>query len=66
MEWLAHPPLGGGGGVSVCLLWETKRFESHRGSLTPMFEAFHMRGLTVPFLLHPTHIIYISFFLFFF
>ena len=31
-------------------------------SLTPMFQAFHLRGLTVPFLLCPTHIIYISFY----
>ena len=38
----------------------TKLFGSHRGSLTPMFQAFHLRGLTTPFLLHPTHINYIS------
>ena len=61
----------------VCLLWETKLFGSHCrsltptelfgshcGSLTPMFQAFHLRGLTVPFLLRPTHIIYISFYVF--
>ena len=46
----------------VCLLWTTKLFESHRGSLTPMFQAFHLRGVKVPFLLCPTHIIYISFY----
>ena len=40
----------------------TKLFRSHRGSLTPMFQAFHLRGLTIPFLLHPTHINYISFY----
>ena len=28
--------------------------------LTPMFQAFHPRGLTTPFLLRPTHINYIS------
>ena len=38
----------------------TELFESHRGSPTPMFQAFHMRGLTAPFLLRPTHINYIS------
>ena len=37
----------------------TKLFESHRGSLTPMFQTFHLRGLTTPFLLRPTHINYI-------
>ena len=37
-------------------------FGSHRRSLTPMFQAFHLRGLTVPFLLCPTHINYISFY----
>ena len=37
-------------------------FRSHHGSLTPMFQAFHLRGLTVPFLLYPTHLIYISFY----
>ena len=40
----------------------TELFKSHRGSLTPMFQAFHLRGLTTPFLLHPTHIIYIYFY----
>ena len=40
----------------------TKLFGSHRGSFTPMFQAFHLRGLTVPFLLRPTHIIYIYFY----
>ena len=40
----------------------TELFGSHRGSLTPMFQAFHLRGLTIPFLLYPTHIIYISFY----
>ena len=40
----------------------TKLFGSHRRSLTPMFQAFPLRGLTIPFLLHPTHIIYISFY----
>ena len=38
----------------------TKLFGSHRGSLTPMFQDFHLRGLTIPFLLRPTHINYIS------
>ena len=37
-------------------------FGSHRRSLTPMFQAFQLRGLTAPFLLCPTHIIYISFY----
>ena len=46
----------------VCLLWATELFDSHRGSLTPMFQDFHLRGLTVPFLLRPTHIIYIPFY----
>ena len=46
--------------MTVCLLWATELFESHRGSLTSMFQAFHLRGLTVPFLLRPTHINYIS------
>ena len=40
----------------------TELFGSHRGSLTPMFQAFHLRGLTVPFLLCQTHIIYIYFY----
>ena len=46
----------------VCLLWAIELFGSHRGSLTPMFQAFHLRGLTDPFLLRPTHINYISLF----
>ena len=40
----------------------TELFGSHRESLTPMFQAFHLRGLTVPFLLRPTHIINIYFY----
>ena len=48
--------------TTVCLLWATELFGSHRGSLTPMFQAFHLRGLTIPFLLCPTHIIYIYFY----
>ena len=40
----------------------TKIFGSPYGSLIPMFQAFHLKGLTVPFLLRPTHIIYISFY----
>ena len=48
--------------MTVCLLWATKLFESHRRSLTPMFQAFHLGGLTVPFMLYPTHIIYIYFY----
>ena len=40
----------------------TELFGSHRGSLTVMFQAFHVRRLTVPFLLCPTHIIYIYFY----
>ena len=46
--------------MTVCLLWETELFGSHRGSLTPIFQTFHLRGLMVPFLLYPTHINYIS------
>ena len=38
----------------------TELFGSHRGSLTPMFQAFHLRGLTTLFLLCRTHINYIS------
>ena len=39
----------------------TKPFGSHRcGSLKPIFQAFDLRGLTVPFLLCQTHINYIS------
>ena len=48
--------------MTVCLLWATELFGSHHESLTPLFQALHPRGLTVPFLLRPTHIIYISFF----
>ena len=48
--------------MTVCLLWATELFRSHRGSLTPIFQDFHLRGLTVPFLLRPTHLIYISFY----
>ena len=48
--------------MTVCLLWATKLLRSHSRSLTPMFQAFHMRRLTVPFLLSPTHIIYIYFY----
>ena len=40
----------------------TELFGSHHGSLTPMFQAFHLRGLMVPFLLRPTHSIYIYFY----
>ena len=46
--------------MTVCLLWAIELFESHRESLTSMLQAFHLRGLTVPFLLRPTHINYIS------
>ena len=38
----------------------TELFGSHCGSLTPMFEAFHLRGLTAPVFLRSTHINYIS------
>ena len=38
----------------------TELFGSHCGSLTLRFHAFHLRGLTTPFLLRPTHINYIS------
>ena len=48
--------------MTVYLLWEIELFGSHRGSLTPMFQAFHLRGLTAPFLLRPTHIYFISLF----
>ena len=48
--------------MTVCLLWATELFGSHHGSLTPMFQAFYLRGLTVPLLLLPTHIIYIYFY----
>ena len=40
----------------------TELYGSHRGSLTPLFQVFQMRGLTVPFLLRPNHINYISFY----
>ena len=39
----------------------TELFGSHCGSLTPMFQVFHLKRLTVPFLLLPTHINYIFF-----
>ena len=39
-----------------------RNFDSCRGSLTPMFQAFHLRGLTTSFLLRPTHINYFSFY----
>ena len=43
----------------------TELFESHRGSLTPMFQAFHLRGLTTPFFLRLTILfILISFYVF--
>ena len=48
--------------MTKCLLWATELFESHNGSLTPIFQDFHLRGLTVPFLLRPKHIIYIYFY----
>ena len=41
----------------------TELFGSHRGYLTPMFQDLHRRGLTVPFLICPTHINYISFYI---
>ena len=47
----------------MCLLWATELFGSYHGCLTPMFQAFHLRGLTVPFLLCPTHLIYIYFYI---
>ena len=37
-------------------------FRRYRGSLIPKFQAFHLRGLTTPFLLRPTHINYFSFY----
>ena len=46
--------------MTVCLLWATELFGLHRGSLTSMFQAFHLRRLTTSFLVHPTHINYIS------
>ena len=48
--------------ITVCLFWATELFGSHRGSLIPIFQAFHLRGLTVPFLVRLTHIIYIYFY----
>ena len=48
--------------MTVCLLWATELFGSHRESFTPMFQDFHLRGLTILFLLRPTHLIYISFY----
>ena len=46
--------------MTVCFLWATELFGSHRGSLPPMFQSFHLMGLTVPFLNSPTHINYVS------
>ena len=37
-------------------------FGQYRGSLIPKFQAFHLRRLTAPFLLRPTHIDYFSFY----
>ena len=37
-------------------------FGRYGGSLTPKFQAFHLRGLTTPFLLRLTHINYFSFY----
>ena len=42
------------------LLHPYRTFRITPASLTPMFQAFHLRGLTTPFLLHPTRINYIS------
>ena len=47
---------------TVGLLHPYKNFGSCHGSLTPMFQGFHLRGLTAPFLLRPTHINYFSFY----
>ena len=44
------------------LLHPYRNFGSCHGSLTPMFQAFHLRGLTTPFLVCPTHINYFSFY----
>ena len=44
------------------LLHPYRNFGSCRWSLTPMFQAFHLRGLMAPFLLHLTHINYFSFY----
>ena len=40
----------------------TEFFGRYRGYLTPKFQAFHLRGLTTPFLLRLTHINYFSFY----
>ena len=39
----------------------TGSFGYYRESPSPNFQAFHLRGLTTPFLLNPTHINYLSF-----
>ena len=39
--------------MTVCFLWATELFGSHRWSLTPMFLDFHLRGLIASFLLRP-------------
>ena len=39
----------------------TELFGSHRWSLTSMFQAFHLRGLTTPFLLRPHTLIIFHF-----
>ena len=44
------------------LLHPYRNFGLCHESLTPMFQGFHLRGLTAPFLLHPTHINYFSFY----
>ena len=44
------------------LLHPYRIFSSRGGSLTPMFQAFHLRGLTTPFLLRLTHINFIIIF----
>ena len=36
----------------------TEFFGRYHGSLTPKFQAFHLRGLTAPFFLRPTYINY--------
>ena len=46
--------------ITMCRLW-AMNFLDHTASLLHlMFQAFHLRGLTTPFLLRPTHINYIS------
>ena len=40
----------------------TGSFGYYCGSPSPGFQAFHLRGLTAPFLLRPTHINYVSFY----